>query len=89
MKVKVKLKFYTLVAGGLVWFERGVEARSGHGVRAIARTSDASRPERSFATLGQNERPRENKPRQDPQQRVIYQNSCSCSSFLYLIPKCS
>jgi len=39
--------------------EQGVEARSGQGCPAIyeARQSDASRPERSFATPGQNERP--------------------------------
>ena len=40
-------------------FEQGVEARSGHGcpAKCEVRQSDASRPERSFATPGQNKRP--------------------------------
>jgi len=40
-------------------FERGVAAKERAWCPAEGGTSDASRPERSFATLGQNERPRE------------------------------
>jgi len=41
--------------------ERGMEARSGQGSPALyeVRESDASRDERSFSSLGKNERPRE------------------------------
>jgi hypothetical protein len=44
-----------------------VSARSGQGVlRVPVGTSDASRPERSFATLGQNERPCEKQAKTGP-----------------------
>ena len=51
----------------MVCFEQGVEARSGHGSPAKwgLSESDASRPERSFATLGQNERPCEKQDKAD------------------------
>ena len=56
------------LAGGLAVIERGVEARSGYGCPSISevRQSDASRPERSFATLGQNKRPRESTDKTGP-----------------------
>ena len=62
-------------------FERGVEARSGHGpstnfLRKISAGERRSRPERSFATPGQNKRPREKQDKtgpanywQDPEQQ--------------------
>jgi len=54
---------------GLPGNSRDVEARSGHGSPAEYEVSesDASRPERSFFTLGKSERSRETQTRQQPQ----------------------
>jgi hypothetical protein len=49
-------------------FLRGVSARNGHGVPAkkVLLDERRSRPERSFAALGQNERPRKNTDKTGP-----------------------
>ena len=46
------------------------------------RQSDASRPERSFATLGQNERPRESTDKTGPVKGIVKdyeKENCKCN----------
>jgi hypothetical protein len=52
-----RLRANGLLAGGSGCLEQGVETRSGHGVPSEAKDERRSRDERSFASLGQNERP--------------------------------
>ncbi len=55
-----------LLAGGLGYLERGVEARSGHGAPKNVYGERRSRLERSPATLGLGKRPRERCPKTGP-----------------------
>jgi len=55
-----------LLTGDEAYFERGVSARSGQGVRAKARTSDAADPSAVLPRWGKTSAPAKNVPRQDP-----------------------
>jgi len=70
-KAENLMNYYTIGGAGLVCFEQGVEARSGHGSVTFMSESDASRPERSFATLGQNKRPCEKQAKTGPPSKII------------------
>jgi len=57
----------------MAWFdsEPGVEARSGHGPATILGGERRSRPERRFASQGQNKRPGEEQPKTDALMIII------------------